>query len=130
VEYWKTETFTSDGTSGISYNFWDSNNFTTPLQLTDNDVPPPLSQLSISVVKDVELLKDTKRKDDKHIREFKNIKPTDIQHIKPGESFRCYSSTIETVRFRRNGGVEKKIAGRETGSFRFKNNLIKHSKNL
>jgi hypothetical protein len=100
VEDWMTETFTCDGTSGISYNFWDSNNFTTPLQLTDDEVLPPLSQLTISVVKDVELLlKDTKRKDDKHICEFKNIKSTDIQHIKLGESFRCYSSTIESLRF-------------------------------
>ena len=114
------ESYTCDGTSGISYNFWDSDNLNTTVQLNDDEVDPTLSFLTIWVVDDVELLLiDTEGGDDA-IHEFKNMELGDIQNIEFKGTFRCYSSDVGAIRFRINGGVEKKIAGKGVGNFRWK----------
>lgn len=113
------ESYTCDGTSGISYNFWDFDNLNTTVQLHDNEVDPTLSLLTIWVVDDVELLLiDTEGGDDA-IHEFKNMELGDIQNIEFKGTFRCYSSDVGAIRFRINGGVEKKIAGKGVGNFRW-----------
>ena len=120
VEECMTETFTSDEGSGISYNFWNSENFQTPVQFIDDSVQPSMSILSIWVEKDVELLLiDTEGKEDKDIREFKTLKPHDIKYIEFEKSFRCHCSNVEAVRFRINGGTQKLIAGKGPGNFRW-----------
>ena len=114
------ESYTCDGTSGISYNFWDSDNLNTTVQLNDDEVDPTLSFLTIWVVDDVELLLvDTEGGDDA-IHEFKNMELADIQNIEFKGTFRCYSSDVGAIRFRINGGVEKKIAGKGVGNFMWK----------
>jgi oligoribonuclease NrnB/cAMP/cGMP phosphodiesterase (DHH superfamily) len=75
------------------------------------------------VVEDVELLLiDPEGEEDTTIHEFKNMKIGDIEHVQFKESFRCYCSSVEAVRFQINGGVEKKIAGKGAGNFRWKDN--------
>ena len=50
------------------------------------------------------------------------MKIGDIEHVQFKESFRCHSSAVESIRFRINGGDEKKIAGKGAGNFRWKDN--------
>ena len=117
------ESYTCDGTSGVSYNFWDSDDLNTTVQLSDDEVDTSLSWVTIWVVEDVELLLiDPEGEEDTTIHEFKNMKIGDIEHVKFKESFRCHSSAVESIRFRINGGVEKKIAGKGAGNFRWKPN--------
>ena len=83
---------------------------------------PPLSCLTIWVVEDVELiLVDPDREENETIHEFKNMELGGIQYVEFKESFRCHSSAVESIRFRINGGVEKKIAGKGAGNFRWDN---------
>jgi len=116
------ETYTCDNTSGISYNFIRSKNLIQPQnQLTDDELVPPLSCLTIWVVEDVELiLVDPDREEDKTIHEFKNMELGGIQYVEFKESFRGYCSDVKAIRFRINGGVEKKIAGKGAGNFSWK----------
>jgi len=115
------ETYTCDNTSGIKYNFMRSNNLIQPQnQLSDNELDPPLSCLTIWVVEDAELLLiEQEGKEDKPIHEFMNMKLGDIQYVEFKESFRGYCSDVAVIRFRINGGIEKQIAGNGPGNFRW-----------
>ena len=121
VEECMIETFTCNGTSGTSYNFWDSDDLKNqPNQLTEVELDPPLSWLTIWVVDEVgHLLIDPEGEEDIPIHEFKNMELGDIEHVQFKESFRCYCSNVEAVRFRVNGGIVKQIAGKGVGKFRW-----------
>ena len=118
------ETYTCDNTSGINYNFMRSSKvIQQPNQLTDDEVDTSLSWVTIWAIENIELLLiDPEGEEDTTIHEFKNMKIGDIEHVQFKESFRCYCSNVEAVRFRINGGVGKKIAGTGTGNFRWKDN--------
>ena len=116
------ETYTCDNTSGINYNFMRSSKvIQQPNQINDDELDPPLSWLTIWVVDEVEhLLVDPVGEEDIPIQEFKNMELGDIEHVQFKESFRCYCSNVEAVRFRVNGGIAKQIAGKGAGNFRWK----------
>ena len=122
VEECMIETFTCDSVSGISHNFMRSNPIIQQSdQTTEDESDPILSWLTIWVVDEVGLLLVAPEGgEDKSIHDFKNMELGDIQHVQFKESFRCYCSNLEAVRFRVNGGIEMQIAGKGAGNFMWK----------
>ena len=58
-------------------------------------------------------------KSPKVFHEFKNIKMGWETNVPFTESFRCYSSSLENVRFAVDEGVEKQVSGQGAGNFRW-----------
>ncbi len=58
-------------------------------------------------------------KSPKVFHEFKNIKTGWETTVPFTESFRCYSSSLENIRFAVDEGVEKQVSGEGAGNFRW-----------
>ena len=55
----------------------------------------------------------------KQFHEFKNIETGWEKTIPFTSSFRCYSSSLENIRFAVDGGLEKQVSGEGAGNFRW-----------
>jgi hypothetical protein len=66
------ESYTCDGTSGISYNIWDSDNHKTTVQLTDDEVDTSLRGLPFGWLKMLSFFLSIRR--EKRIQPFMNSK--------------------------------------------------------
>ena len=75
-------------------------------------------KLTISVVGSIErLIISDEGKEPKEFHEFKNLTAGWSTEINFTESFRCYSSALENVRFAVDDGQEKQVEGQGSGNF-------------